>query len=78
MKVYFKIDPILFNNKKYLKDSDIFIIQYPEGNELFFSYGKLLSLQDKCIIHRASIKDGSLGSPIIRRSEDNYLQDRGG
>ena len=41
-KDYFKIDPILFNNKKYLNNSDIFILQYPDGNELSFSYGKVL------------------------------------
>jgi hypothetical protein len=73
LKYYFKIDPILFNNKRYLKDSDIFILQYPEGNELCFSYGKVLSLQNNNIIHSASTKDGSSGSPIIRRSEDNYI-----
>ena len=72
-KDYFKIDPILFNNKKYLNNSDIFILQYPEGNELCFSYGKVLSLNDNNIIHSASTKDGSSGSPIIRRSEDNYI-----
>ena len=73
LKDYFKIDPILFNNKKYLEDSDIFILQYPEGNELCFSYGKVLSLKNNNIIHNASTKEGSSGSPIIRRSEDNYI-----
>ena len=72
-KYYFKIDPILFNNKNCLKNTDIFILQYPEGNELCFSYGKILSLKDNNIIHSASTKDGSSGSPIIRRSEDNYI-----
>ena len=72
-KYFFKIDPILFNNKNCLKNSDIFILQYPEGNELCFSYGKILSLKDNDIIHSASTKDGSSGSPIIRRSEDNYI-----
>ena len=48
-------------------------MQYPEGNELCFSYGKVLSLNDNNIIHSASTKDGSSGSPIIRRSEDNYI-----
>jgi hypothetical protein len=48
-------------------------LQYPEGNELCFSYGKILSLKDNNIIHSASTKDGSSGSPIIRRSEDNYI-----
>ena len=48
-------------------------MQYPEGNELCFSYGKVLSLNDNNISHSASTKDGSSGSPIIRRSEDNYI-----
>ena len=72
-KDYFKIDPIVFNNKNYLNNSDIFILQYPEGNELCFSYGKVLSLKENYIVHTASTKDGSSGSPIIRRSEDNYI-----
>ena len=48
-------------------------MQYPEGNELCFSYGKVLSLKENYIVHTASTKDGSSGSPIIRRSEDNYI-----
>ena len=48
-------------------------MQYPEGNELCFSCGKVLSFQNNNIIHSASTKDGSSGSPIIRRSEDNYI-----
>ena len=72
-KDYFKIDPILFSNKNYIEGSDIFILQYPEGNELCFSYGKVLSLKDNDIIHSASTKEGSSGSPIIRRSDENYI-----
>ena len=74
LKYYFKIDPIFFNNKKYLKDSHIFITQYTEGNELCFSYGKVLSLQNNNIIHSTSTKDGISGSPIIRISEENLYR----
>ena len=73
IKDYFKIDPILFNNKNYMNNSDIFILQYPEGNELCFSYGKIISIKDNNIIHSASTKEGSSGSPIIRRNDNNYI-----
>ena len=73
IKDYFEIDPILFKNKKSINNSDIFILQYPEGNELSFSYGKIISLEDNNIKHNASTKEGSSGSPIIRRSEQNYI-----
>ena len=71
IKNYFKIDSILLDNN--LKNSDIFILQYLVGNELSFSYGKILSIKENKIYHSASIKEGSSGSPIIRRSKDNYI-----
>ena len=48
-------------------------MQFPQGNDLSFSYGKIKSLKDNKIIHNASTDDGSSGSPIIRRSKDNYI-----
>ena len=71
---YFKIDPNLFkHNNKYLENNDIFILQFPNGNDLSFSYGKILSLKDNKIIHNSSTEDGSSGSPIIKRCKDNYI-----
>jgi len=73
---YFKIDPKIFKyDKKNLKDNDIFILQYPKVNDLSFSisYGTILSYEDNKIIHNGSTDNGSSGSPIIRRSEDNYI-----
>ena len=71
---YFKIDPKLFKcNKNNLINNDIFILQYPNGNDLSFSYGKILSIKDNEINHSASTDDGSTGSPIIRRSEENNI-----
>jgi hypothetical protein len=71
---YFKIDPILFNDKKEnLKNSDIFILQYPDDNELSFTYGKIKLLKEDDIIHTASTNEGTSGSPIIRRSKENYI-----
>ena len=63
---YFKIEPKLFkNDKNNLKDNDIFILQFPYGNDLSFSYGKIKALKDNKIIHNASTYNGSSGSPII-------------
>ena len=71
---YFQIEPKLFKyDKKFIENNDIFILQYPLGNELSFSYGKILSLKDNKIIHSASTDIGSSGSPIIRRSKGNYI-----
>jgi len=71
---YFKIEPKLFiNDKNNLKDNDIFILQFPNGNDLSFSYGKIISLTKDKIIHNSSTDDGSSGSPIIRRSKNNYI-----
>ena len=48
-------------------------MQYPNGLDLSFSYGIIKSLNSNKIIHNASIDHGSSGSPIIRRSKDNYI-----
>ena len=71
---YFKIEPKLYkNDKNYLKDSDIFLLQFPKGNDISFSYGKILSFKDNSIFHNASTDYGSAGSPIILRSNKNYI-----
>jgi hypothetical protein len=71
---YFKIDPKLYKkDKNSLKDNDVFILQFPNGNELSFSCGKIKYLIDNKIMHNASTDKGSSGSPIIRRSKDNYI-----
>ena len=76
IKNYFKIDPYLYknnNNIEYLKDNDIFILQYPNGNDISISYGKILLIKENNIKHSASTNGGSSGSPIIRRSKENYI-----
>jgi len=70
---YFKIDPKLFKyDKNNLKDNE-FILQFPNGSDLSFSYGSILSLKDNTILHNASTDEGSSGSPIIRRSKENNI-----
>jgi len=71
---YFKIDSNIFKyNKNDLINNDIFILQFPNGNDLSFSYGSILSLKDNTILHSASTEGGSSGSPIIKRSNENYI-----
>ena len=71
---YFKIVSNIFKyDKNDLKDNDIFILQFPNGNDLSFSYGKILYLKDNTILHSASTEGGSSGSPIIRRSKKNSV-----
>ena len=71
---YFKIDQKLFKyDKNILIDNDIFILQFPYGNDISFSYGKILYIKNNIILHNASTNIGSSGSPIIRRSKENYI-----
>ena len=73
-KWFYKIDPVLFlDNNNCLENSDIFILQYPKGNEISFSYGKIKAIKNNNIIHSASTEAGSSGSPIIRRTKNNYI-----
>ena len=65
---YFKIEPKLFKfDKNIFKDNNIFILQFPIGGDLSFSYGKILSFRNNQIIHSASTENGASGSPIIRK-----------
>ena len=71
-------------NKNYSKERDIFTIQYNNNDISFFS-GKIISINDKTIIHNAKSEIECYGSPIIRkcnniilginlaRDEKNYL-----
>jgi len=71
---YFKIDSNIFEyDKNDLINNDIFILQFPNGNDLSFSYGRILSLKDNTMLHNASTEGGSSGSPIIKRSKKNNI-----
>ena len=70
---YFKKDLNIFKNKECLKETDIFILQYPKNYELSFSDGRITSIKDEYIIHNASTDHGSSGSPIIRRINNKII-----
>ena len=71
---YFKIDENLieYSIENY-KNKNIFILQYPKGNELSFSSGTILDIKDNTIIHNCPTNKGSSGSPIISRNSDNSI-----
>ena len=71
---YFEIDPDIFkNDNKSLVGNDIFILQYANGDDISFSQGKILSIENNDIRHNASTVQGSGGSPIIKRCKENYV-----
>jgi len=71
---FFEIDENIINEDyESLKNSEIFILQYPKGDEISFSQGQILNINEKIIIHSASTEEGSSGSPIIlRNNQYNY------
>ena len=75
IKEYFKIDENLIENSiEDYKNNEIFILQYPKGNEISFSSGIILDIKDNNkIIHNSSTNNGSSGSPIILRNSDNSI-----
>ena len=71
---YFKIDEniIEYPIEKY-KNKEIFILQYAKGNELSYSSGIILEIENNEIIHNSSTCEGSSGSPIILRNSNNSI-----
>ena len=71
---YFKILPQLYShNRDNIENNDIFILQFPHGNDISFSEGKIQSIRKIFIKHDASTEVGSSGSPIIIRNNNNYI-----
>ena len=50
-----------------LKPKDIVLLHYPLGEDLSFSIGQILKIEDNKILHFASTEKGSSGCPIISR-----------
>ena len=53
------------NNDLYEKDEQIFSYQYPKGEKLKYSHGKIVEKEEKYLIYDIGSKRGSSGSPII-------------
>ena len=61
------------NSIQIYKGTEIFILQYPKGNELSCSDGIILGIKDNKVIHNCSTCKGSSGSPIISRYSNNCV-----
>ena len=67
---FFEIEQNI-NNK--LNGNDIFILQYLNSDELLFSSGNIIAIEDNIIRHTCSTSQGSSGSPIILRHSNNII-----
>lgn len=47
------------------KNEQIFTAQYPAGDELNYSYGKIIDKKNGYFVYSVGIKGGASGSPII-------------
>ena len=59
--------PNINNNIEYI-NKEIYIVQYPEGNKLSYSEGKIIKINNNELIYDASTKSGSSGSPILLKN----------
>ena len=73
IKQFFKIDDSYFDNINKLKTKEIFILQYPNDEELNFSSGKILNIENNEIHHSAATYYGSSGSPLIKRYNNKLI-----
>ena len=73
IKYIFRIDTEIFENRNNMKDTEIFILQYPNGDNLSQALGKILDIKDNEIIHSAATLIGSSGSPLIKRYNVNLV-----
>ena len=65
----------LFPNKNKISNIDqkIYILQYPGGEKLSYSEGKIKKINDFEIIYNASTKEGSSGSPIFLKKSTEVI-----
>ena len=61
------------NNNKYNKNDQIFSIQYPKGEILQYSHGKIIDIKDNYLIYNAGARGGSSGSPIILMNNSKII-----
>ena len=75
IKNFFKIEPLIILNQskdgKIFEKNDIFILEFPDENEISFSDGKIIQIKDNEIMHCASTNGNSSGAPIIKRDKNN-------
>ena len=62
---FFEIDKFIIENKNEYLNENICIVQYPNGEELFFVQGSIKSFNNIKNKHLVSIEESSLYSPIL-------------
>ena len=70
---FFKIDNTIFENNNILKNTEIFILQYPYNGKLSHAEGRIIDLTDNMIKYSAPSDFGSSGSPLIKRYQHNLV-----
>ena len=64
--------PNLDDYMKYI-NKDIYIVQYPQGDKLSYSEGKIININNDELIYDASTKLGSSGSPILLKNTTEVI-----
>ena len=68
-KDYFLIDQdILNDNYNQYKNEDLIILQFPKGNEISFSQGKIMQIVENNLTYTTTTENGSSGSPLLIRN----------
>ena len=62
---YINIKSLVINDNIEYINKEIYIVQYPKGNKLSYSEGKIININNNELIHDASTTSGSSGSPIL-------------
>ena len=73
-KDYFLVDQDILNgNYNQYKNEDLIILQFPKGNEISFSQGKIMQIAENNLIYKTTTEKGSSGSPLlIRKNIQKY------
>ena len=69
---FFNIDEIIFNEKESIKNKEIFLLHYLNGN-LSHAFGKIIDINNDIIKHDVFSENISSGSPLIKRYNNNLI-----
>ena len=70
---FFNIDKTIFNDENSSKNNEIFRLQYEHGEDLSNSPGIITDVENIKIKHSAITEEGSSGSPLIKRYNNNLV-----
>ena len=75
IKEYFELDDNIFKNneKIFYEEKQIYILQYPKGEDACVSFGLINQIDKYDIKHTCSTDNGSSGSPIINLKNNKVI-----